>query len=437
MTACVYCQEPLEAGWATCPACLTPTTASLECEGCGRALRTTWRQCPTCGRDTPWASAASQAIASRSSDRTPRAEGQTGLAGFTDAGSSQTAVDLEIGSTVAQRYVVLTKLGSGGFGDVYRAFDLLTRDERALKTVWATTDRLGRQAEHLLQEFRVTDQVTEHRHVIRVYDPAITEHRGQPLVLLPMQLADGGNLRQWMQAHRDPQQRRPEAIRLFLEACRGIEALHRRDLVHLDLKPENILLHQGAAKVADFGIGRILGPRPDQNLISSSGLGTAQYMSPEQHARTATGDIGAPSDIYGLGVILHELLSGTVPFVGERRELRRWHLEETPVRPTEIGPQWWSIVARCLAKAPSDRFASVSELIASVETTPLDDAEPSPAPNDAAWATPIGQAVIWFERFVHQASATVDARLMDVERELRALADEDAAAARQADPGGG
>jgi len=104
VNVCAYCQEPLEPGWATCPACLRPTTASLECSGCGRTLRMTWRQFPTCGRGAPWASAASQALASRSSDRTPRADSQTGLPGVTDSTVNRTAVDLAFGSAVARRY---------------------------------------------------------------------------------------------------------------------------------------------------------------------------------------------------------------------------------------------------------------------------------------------------------------------------------------------
>ena len=356
-----------------CPVCSAPVSGSAACDGCGATVRVSWRQCPSCRRATSWSGWLEPGTTRTSSDSATAGSrhqaGQTGLAGFTHGSVARAALEIEVGETLAGRYDVRGRLGRGGFGDVYHVLDSLTGDERALKVVIASEEHLGGGADHLLHEFKLTDRITDNKHIIRVYDPSLSSYRDQPVVLLPMQLADGGSLRQWLRTHASLEQRQDEGLRLFLEACRGVQALHAAGLAHLDLKPENILVLQGSAKVADFGIGRFLGGASERQptWLARQGVGTAVYMSPEQFEAARQQDVGTASDLYSLGVILYELLDGRPPFDGSWHELRQKHLTREPSQPDHVGASWWRVIRRCLAKAPKARYPSVERLVADVQ----------------------------------------------------------------------
>ncbi len=154
-------------------------------------------------------------------------------------------------------FVLVQELGRGTFGHVWKVDDIQTGTPCALKiVVSATSPRLAQKT--LVQEFSVLSRVKDTTHLIRAERPRIERHDGAELLVLPMELADGGTLRDWMLAN--PRARRGadedvdrtnRALDLFLSACRGVEALHAADAVHLDLKPANLLLCGGVLKVAN------------------------------------------------------------------------------------------------------------------------------------------------------------------------------------------
>ena len=293
-----------------------------------------------------------------------------------DAGTITTAETPEVpaGERLAERFEVVEMLGKGTFGAVYRARDEVLAEDVALKVVLrGESGHAKRATEQLLHEYRIRRQISDTSHVIRGEDPRICDWRNLPLILLPMELAEGGTLRDWLRSGKSPQDSEM-GIRLFREAAMGVGAIHDAGLLHLDLKPENILLTGGRAKISDFGLGRFSlyaqhADNPDQLL--QQGVGTPVYMSPEQFQVARQRDIGPASDVYSLGVILYEILDGAPPFDGSPAELREKHLNVDPSPLKGELASWWPIVIRCLAKNPSERYPSLDALVADLERKEL------------------------------------------------------------------
>lgn len=367
--ACANCNEPLEVGWERCPACLTPTSSTgLTCPNCQAVVKAKWKECPRChtalsGLMTPSVDEA-ESVGNEhpSAERifvTEQEKGQAGMLGL----------DLELpipeGDTLSERYRIIKKLGRGGFGTVYHVHDTDLDKQMALKVVVMGKGKAQRATEQLLHEFNLRERINDIAHIIRAHDPRHCEYKGAPLVLLPMELADGRGMRQWLALNPDTEKRQNAGIEFFKQACMGIKALHDAELVHLDIKPENILLVSGRAKIADFGIGRYganqFANNPEQLL--RQGIGTPQYMSPEQFQVARQKDIGPTSDIYSLGIVLFEILDGNLPFDGTPIELRDKHLNMQPPRLKGKLEKWSRIVERCLAKKVEDRYDNIERLI--------------------------------------------------------------------------
>lgn len=284
------------------------------------------------------------------------------------------APEVPVGERLAGRFEVVEMLGKGSFGSVYRAYDEVLDEEVALKVVLrGESGHAQRATEQLLHEYRIRRQIADTSHVIRGEDPRVCDWRNLPLILLPMELAEGGTLRDWLRTERSSQAL-DKGIRLFREAAMGVGAIHQAGLFHLDLKPENILLTDGRAKISDFGLGRFslyahYTDNPDQLL--QQGVGTPVYMSPEQFQVARQRDIGPASDIYSLGVVLYEILDGAPPFDGNPDELRQKHLKMDPSPLNGEAGSWWPIVARCLAKDPGQRYPSLDALVADLERKEL------------------------------------------------------------------
>jgi eukaryotic-like serine/threonine-protein kinase len=203
------------------------------------------------------------------------------------------------------RYRVLRRIGSGGMADVYCAEDLQLGRQVALKVLH------GRFAEddEFVERFRREASSAaglNHQHVVSVYD------RGEwdGTYYIAMEFLDGRSLKAVIQqeAPLDPER----AIDLTLQVLRAARFAHRRGIIHRDLKPHNVIVdEEGRAKVTDFGIARAGASDMTQ---TGSIMGTAQYLSPEQAQGFA---VSEPSDLYSVGIILYELLTGRVPFEGE------------------------------------------------------------------------------------------------------------------------
>jgi serine/threonine protein kinase len=320
------------------------------------------------GQDTPSTSAVHPPKSSHYSDKSKIyfSEDQREAAGVL-------GIDLDLplaeGEVLGDRYRVIKKLGRGGFGAVYQVLDTVVDEQMALKVVVTGEGKAQRAVDQLIHEFSLRERIDNTTHVVKAYDPRPCEYKGLSLVLLPMELADGGSLRQWLTKNHDVEKRRKAGIEFFKQACMGVSAIHSAGLVHLDIKPENILLMDGKAKIADFGIGRFgashLADNPDQ--ILRQGIGTPQYMSPEQFHAARQKDVGSASDIYSLGVVLFEILDGSLPFDGTAIELRDKHLNTEPPELKGSPEKWSRVIQRCLVKRPEGRYEDVERLISDIE----------------------------------------------------------------------
>ena len=378
--SCQQCGEALETDWENCPVCGTQTSsgAGLTCINCGRPVKERWRMCPSCktsllGYATPTAmDGASRSVPSGSSSD-PGAQVFISMIGDDPSAKAEQPLTLPVteGDILGDRYTVRGSLGMGGFGTVYRVYDTVTNEEIALKVVVAAEGegKAERAVEQLLHEFKLRQKINDLTYIMKSGDPRPCDYKGLSLVLLPMELANDSNLRQWLAHNRDTDKRRKEGLEFFKNACLGVKAIHDAGLVHMDIKPENILRVDGKAKVTDFGIGRFAGMdfenNPDQLL--HQGVGTPQYMSPEQFQTARQKDIGAASDIYSLGLVLYEILDGGLPFDGMPIELREKHLNMAPPCLKDGADRWWPIVEHCLAKKPDERYVNVEMLLKDLE----------------------------------------------------------------------
>ena len=264
---------------------------------------------------------------------------------------------LEAGAVLAGRYQIVELLGEGGMGAVYRARDRELDREVALKVIRPELARNAQILSRFKQELIVARQVT-HRNVIRIFD--LGSDRGTRFIT--MEYIEGEDLSSVL-ARRGklPAQ---EAAGIIRQVCLGLEAAHAEGVVHRDLKPQNIMLdRQGKVSVMDFGIARSL----DASNITRTGvlLGTPTYMSPEQ----AQGHrVDARSDLYALGVIFYELVTGKPPFAADHPMatlLKR--IREKPVPPISVEPSLPpavnGIILKMLAVDATDRYQRADEIL--------------------------------------------------------------------------
>jgi eukaryotic-like serine/threonine-protein kinase len=267
-------------------------------------------------------------------------------------------VATRLSTALADRYRVERELGQGGMATVYLAHDIKHDRDVAIKVLHPDLGAaLG--SERFLSEIRTTARL-QHPHIL----PLLDSGEADGLLYYVMPLVTGETLRTRLE--REHQLSIPESVRIAREIASALDYAHRHGVIHRDIKPENILLHDGQAIVADFGIALAVqsagGARMTQTGLS---LGTPQYMSPEQ----AMGErvIDARSDVYALGAVLYEMLSGDAPFSGSSvQAIVAKVLTEKPtalhtLRDT-VPKHIEEAVFTALAKLPADRFASAAEL---------------------------------------------------------------------------
>ena len=268
--------------------------------------------------------------------------------------------DVAEGTLVDGRYRVQRRIGSGGMADVYCAEDLQLGRNVALKVLH---ERFADDSEFVERFRREASSAAglQHQNVVAVYD------RGQwdGHYYIAMEFLDGRSLKSIVdeEAPLDPER----AIDLTIQVLRAARFAHRRGVIHRDLKPHNVLVDdEGRAKVTDFGIARSGASDMTQ---TGSILGTAQYLSPEQAQGLA---VSAPSDLYSVGVMLYELLTGRLPFDGDSAvSIALKHVNEPPVPPSAfnpaVGPELDAVVMRALEKHPARRFPDADAFIAALE----------------------------------------------------------------------
>src|SRR6201996_3351400 len=266
-----------------------------------------------------------------------------------------------LGTTLNGRYRLEARIGSGGMSTVYRAVDGTLQRQVAIKLMNREITSDSDQLERFRREARAVAQLN-HPHVVGVIDAG--EDEGRPYIVF--EYVEGETLKERIRRH--GRLEISEAVAYAIEIARALGAAHAQHIVHRDVKPQNVLVdEEGSAKVTDFGIARTL----EEDGLTADGrvLGTTNYVAPEQAlGRHVTGQ----SDLYSLGIVLYEMLTGEVPFTGESQvavamKHVREELPDVQVKRPEISAALASVVEIATAKRESDRYADDAEMIADLE----------------------------------------------------------------------
>ncbi len=318
-------------------------------------------------------------------------------------------------TALADRYTIERELGAGGMATVYLAEDLKHDRKVALKVLRPELAAvIG--ADRFLAEIKTTANL-QHPHILPLHDSG--EAGGTVFYVMPY--VEGESLRDRLD--RERQLPVEDAIRIAHEVADALDYAHRHGVIHRDIKPENILLHDGRVMVADFGIALAVSRSDGGTRLTETGmsLGTPHYMSPEQ--AMGEREITAKSDVYALGCVLYEMLTGEPPFAGPTAQaiIARVLTEEPrslTIQRRTIPPHVEAAVRTALAKLPADRFGGAAELSAALadqeyagagaETRAVAD-RPAPSPSRRRIATAATLAAL--------AGVALGATLLSVLRE--------------------
>ena len=264
---------------------------------------------------------------------------------------------MEEGTVLNNRYQLLERLGHGGMSDVFRARDLMLERYVAIKVLSEQYSNDESFQQRFRQEARAAANLS-HPNIVTVHDFGLDQ--GQLFIV--MEYVPGKDLKTLLRQR--GRYSVEEAIPLMVQACAGIGYAHRAGLVHCDIKPHNMIVTPDSRlKVTDFGIARALSTiMPDER--ADVVWGSPQYFSPEQ----AVGEAPSPaSDVYSLGIVLYEVLTGALPFTGRNsEELALLHLQADPIPPSEYVPDipqaLEQIIMKVLSKEPSARYRTADQL---------------------------------------------------------------------------
>jgi len=269
------------------------------------------------------------------------------------------------GSRIAGRYEVLTVLGKGGMGMVYKAFDRMLEEEVAIKVLRKDVMGDPESARRFRAEIKLARKVT-HPNVCRIHEYG----EDGDLSYFSMALLEGTDLYRMMLAR--PAGAQPEeAFDVAIQACAGLQAIHDTGIIHRDLKSANIMRDtEGTVRLMDFGIAREARRGGGAPLTAAGTLvGTAEYMSPEQCRGS---ELDARSDVYALGVVIYELFTGKLPFQGESLVATLFlHIRQPPPLSgplaSRLPPPLIPVLEKALAKEADERYASARELAVALE----------------------------------------------------------------------
>ncbi len=324
----------------------------MTCSGCGTALDSRATFCPTCGR---------------------------------------AAEDPAIGQVIAGRYQVERRIAIGGFGSIYRGYQLDRERPVALKIMHRELAADANLVERFRREGEMLTRLRD-PHTVATYEMGETPER---LPFIAMELLDGESALRLFHLHGAlPWQR---VLGIVRGACRALGEAHALGIVHRDLKPGNLFVtHDEITKVLDFGIAKIMAsselPSPQELTVMGTAVGTVEYMAPEQ---LMGGRADGRTDIYTLGVVAYELITGRRPFNAAGLELLTVQLTEVPPPPSTraaMPAEVDEVLLRCLAQDPADRFQDVHALAGAIdellartprEPTAADAQVPAPPPHVA------------------------------------------------------
>jgi serine/threonine protein kinase len=279
--------------------------------------------------------------------------------------------------TIIGSYRIEEPIGRGGMGVVYRGHHLQLPREVAIKSIDARNSRARERLQHRFEKEAFVQSQLDHPGIVKVYDYIVDEHA----YYIVMEYVEGRSLAQLLSRETSPLGLN-RALDFFEQMLAAISYAHtfvyldrdgssHRGLVHRDLKPANILITpEGNAKITDFGIVKLIGAEATDTL--SDHYGSPEYVSPEQAEGRA---VDQRSDIYSLGIILYEMLTGTPPFWNKpgtlsHTDIIRMHIERTPQPPSErhaqVTPEIEAVILRALEKRPERRFATAQEFLQAV-----------------------------------------------------------------------
>ena len=259
------------------------------------------------------------------------------------------------GMFLVDRYEILNKVGVGGMADVYKAKDHILGRVVAIKVLKNEFS----EDMNFVTKFRTEAQSAaglEHPNIVNIYD--VGSENGMHFIV--MEYVEGITLKTYIE--KKGQLSFKEATSIAIQVARGIETAHNKNLTHRDIKPQNIIIStEGKVKVTDFGIAKAI----SSNTLSSDAMGSVHYVSPEQ---ARNGFIDGRSDIYSLGIVMYEMVTGRVPFDGETTvAVAIQHLQEEMVEPSAFAPDlpisYEKIVLKMTQKSPERRYQSVAELL--------------------------------------------------------------------------
>ncbi len=259
------------------------------------------------------------------------------------------------GMFVADRYEILGKIGAGGMSDVYKAKDLTLGRFVAVKVLKTEFS----EDLNFVTKFRSEAQSAaglEHPNIVNIYD--VGSEKGMHYIV--MEYVEGITLKTYIE--KKGQLAFKEAVSIAIQVGRGIEAAHAKGIIHRDIKPQNIIIStEGKVKVTDFGIARAA----SANTISSDVMGSVHYSSPEQ---ARNGFVDGKSDIYSLGIVMYEMVTGRVPFDGDTTvAVAIQHLQEEMIPPSayanDLPVSLEKIILKCTQKSPDRRYESMTALL--------------------------------------------------------------------------
>ena len=272
------------------------------------------------------------------------------------------------GVFLADRYEILSKVGAGGMSDVYKAKDHILGRFVAIKVLRQefSEDR------NFVTKFRIEAQSAaglEHPNIVNIYDVGNEDDT----YYIVMEYVEGITLKSYIEGK--GQLSFKESVSIAIQVARGIEAAHNKGIIHRDIKPQNIMIStDGKVKVTDFGIAKAA----SSNTISSDVMGSVHYVSPEQ---ARNGFVDLRSDIYSLGIVMYEMVTGRVPFDGDTTvSVAIQHLQEEMTPPSTYAPNlpisFEKIILKCTQKNADRRYQNIEDLINDLRkslTNPNDD----------------------------------------------------------------
>ena len=332
----------------------------MNCPACGSEVSDAARFCSSCGSAVEIGAGATLEPEATPPKRSPSP-------GTRISSSSGYEVRYVPGTTLADRYRIVSPLGKGGMGEVYRAEDLKLGQTVALKFLPRSLAQTAEALDRFTREVRLARQVS-HPNVCRVFDiDEISETTGAGKTLthtfLTMEFVDGEDLASLMR--RIGRLPPDKAVEIARQICAGLAAAHEHGIIHRDLKPANIMLDgRGRVRITDFGLAGLAAEMGGLDARA----GTPAYMSPEQFAG---GELTPKSDLYSLGLVLYEIFTGKRPFdASSSEEMARLRDRSAPTAPSqfvkELDPLIERVILRCLEKDPAKRPASALQVAATL-----------------------------------------------------------------------